>query len=103
MYSRSGSYRLTVHGREPGGARIPIAPSAMAARASGTLRTALGGADHWRLSPFGPTLRVYLASIAQLACDLEAVERVDLLLEEQVTLDAPIVKTRASVRCPTVR
>ena len=100
MYSRSGSYRLTVYGRKVDGDRIPIAPTAMAERASGTIRIALGGADHWRFSPFGPTLRIYLASIGELACGLEAVPMVDLVLEEQATLDAPIVSTRASVRCP---
>src|SRR5260221_9592571 len=55
MYSRSGSYRLTVHRRKPDGDRIPIAPTAMAQRASGTIRIALGGADHWRISTVWPT------------------------------------------------
>jgi hypothetical protein len=101
MYSRSGSYRLTVYGRQrSSGDRIPIAPTAMSARASGTIRTALGGADHWRFSPFGLTLRKYLASVGQLACDTEDVSRVELLLEEQPTLDASILQTRASVKCP---
>ena len=100
MYSRSGSYRLTVYGRErSSGSRIPIAPTAMSVRASGLIRTALGGADHWRFSPFGSTLRGYLASLGQLACEVEDVARVDLLLEEQAALDAPILRTRASVMC----
>jgi hypothetical protein len=104
MYSRSGSYRLTVYGRQrSSGARIPVAPTAMSVRASGTIRTALGGADHWRFSPFGPTLRIYLASVGQLACETEDLARVDLLLEEQPTLDASILRTRASVNCPGTR
>jgi hypothetical protein len=75
----------------------------MSLRASGTIRVALGGADHWRFSPFGPTLRMYLASVGQLACETEDVARVDLLLEEQPTLDASILQTRASVNCPAPR
>src|SRR5262245_40904831 len=101
MYSRSGSYRLTVYGRSRDSQdRIAIAPTAMSLRASGMVRTALGGADHWRFSPFGPTLRAYLPSLAELACEVEDVSRVDLLLEEQATLDASIHRTRASVQCP---
>jgi hypothetical protein len=104
MYSRSGSYRLTVFGRQrSSGARIPIAPTAMSVRASGPIRMALGGADHWRFSPFGPALRIYLASVGQLACETEDVGRVDLLLEEQPTLDAAIFRTHASVNCPAPR
>ena len=101
MYSRSGSYRLTVHGRQrTSGDRIQIAPTAMSVRASGTIQTALAGADHWRFSPFGPTLRAYLPSVGQLGCEVEDVSKVDLLLEEQATLDSSIVRTRASVICP---
>ncbi len=104
MYSRSGSYRLTVRGRQrKTGAPIPIAPTAMSVIASSTLRPALAGADHWRYSPFGPTLRAYLASVAELACEVEDVAKVDLVLEEQATLDASIVTTRASTACPSAR
>jgi hypothetical protein len=104
MYSRSGSYRLTVEGQQrSSGDPIPIAPTAMSLRASGTIRIALAGADHWRFSPFGSTLRVYLASVGQLACDVEDVTKVDLVLEEQATLDASIRRTRVSVLCPGPR
>ena len=72
----------------------------MSLHAAGTIRIALAGADHWRFSPFGPSLRAYLASLGQLACEAEDVAKVDLLLEEQATLDASIVRTRASVMCP---
>jgi hypothetical protein len=104
MYSRSGSFRLTVYGRERGtDSRVPIAPTAMSLRASGMIRIALAGADHWRFSPYGPSLRAYLASLGQLACEEADVAKVDLLLEEKATLDASILRTRASVQCPGPR
>jgi hypothetical protein len=104
MYSRSGSYRLMVYGRRTGSnERVFVAPTEMALHASGTVRTALAGADHWRFSPFGLTLRTYLASIGQLACETADFSRVDLVLEEQPALDASVVRTRALVNCPAAR
>ncbi|HET7540744.1 MAG TPA: hypothetical protein VFK05_12755 [Polyangiaceae bacterium] len=100
MYAKSSSFRLRVEGTSEG-RRRSVPASALAAAATGSLRTALGGAEQFKFTSSGPSVRRSLAKLTLLACEVSGAERVRLTLEERATLDAPPRTTRKEATCPT--
>ena len=100
MYAKSASFRLRVDTTTEGRHRS-IPASALAAAATGSLRTALSGAEHFKFTSSGPSLRRNLGKLTLLACEASRAERVKLTLEERPTLDAPLRSSRKEARCPT--
>jgi len=100
MYAKSATFRLRVEAISAGRTRT-IAASAIAQAATGSLRTALGGAENFKFASAGPTLRRHLSELTLLSCQVSAAERVRLTLEERANLDAPLRSTRKEVTCPT--
>jgi hypothetical protein len=99
MYAKSAAFRLRVD-TTTGGHRRSIPASALAAAATGNLRTALGGAENFTFRSGGPSLRRHLARLTLLACEVSGAERVKLTLDERATLDAPVHSTRKEATCP---
>jgi hypothetical protein len=99
MYAKSASFRLRVE-TTARGQRRSVPASALAAAATGSLRTALGGAESFKFASGGPALRRHLAELTLLACQVSGAERVRLTLDERATLDAPVQSTRKEATCP---
>jgi hypothetical protein len=99
MYAKSAAFRLRVE-CTTGGDRRSIPTSALAAAATGSLRTALSGAENFKFSSAGPSLRRHLAKLTLLACEVSGAERVRLTIDERATLDAPLRSTRKEAACP---
>jgi hypothetical protein len=101
MFSRSGSFRLHVVAVDQSGAERPIAATAVAARAGGTIGDVLAGSEAWRFAPFGSLIRRRLDQIAAIACATSAQARsARVTLDERRTLDSPIRTTMATRSCP---
>ena len=100
MYAKSAAFRLRVE-CSTGGRRRSIPASALAAAATGGLRTALSGAENFKFASAGPSLRRHLAKLTQLACQVSHAERVRLTLDERGALEAPLRSTREEAACPT--
>jgi hypothetical protein len=90
MYARAPSYRLTVTAWDQASNPRPIVPTAMAARAGGTLSHLLAGSDHWVTSPRTDFLAAHLPELAPLACRVA----------RNAARDAPIEARRADAACP---
>lgn len=99
MYAHSSSFRLRILAIDEHERRRSIAPSSLAARAEQDVATALGGAEAFRHARQGRQLRYYLPRIAELACRVSGAERVELTLEDRLSLDAPIVISVEKRRC----
>jgi hypothetical protein len=99
MYAKSAAFRLRVEFTTDGHRRS-LPASALAAAATGSLRTALSGAEHFKFASAGPSLRRHLAKLTLLACEVSRAERVRLTLDERATLDAPVRSTRKEAACP---
>ena len=101
MFSRSGSYRLHVVVVGQSGAERPVAATAVAARAGGTIGDVLAGSEAWRFAPFGALIRRRLDQVAALACTTDPQARqARVALDERTTLDS-LVRTTTSTRpCP---
>jgi hypothetical protein len=99
MYAKSGAFRLRVE-CTTGGHRRSIPASALAAAATGGLRTALSGAENFKFGSAGPTLRHHLVKLTQLACEVSCTQNVRLTLDERGALDAPLRTTREEAACP---
>jgi len=100
MYAKSASFRLRVETTTEGRHRS-VPASALAAAATGSLRTALSGAEHFKFTSSGPALRRNLGKLTLLACEASRADRVKLTLEERATLDAPVRSSRKEAVCPT--
>ena len=99
MYAMSAAFRLRVE-CATGGHRRSIPASALAAAATGGLRTALSGAENFKFGSAGPSLRHHLTKLTQLACAVSRAENVRLMLDERAALDAPLRSTREEAACP---
>jgi hypothetical protein len=101
MFSRSGSYRLHVVTGDQAGAEHPVAATAVAARAGGTIGDVLAGSEAWRFAPFGSLIRRRLDQVAAIACTTSQQARwARVTLDERPTLDAPVHTTTATRSCP---
>ena len=90
MFSRSGSYRLRVVTTDAGGNEQRVPPTAVAARAGGSIGDLLAGSEEWRFAPFGPLLHRRIDQIATLSCTARpGSARARVIIEERDTLDAP--------------
>src|SRR6478735_3506744 len=101
MYAKSASFRLRIEVAR-GSHHRSVAASALAAAATGSLRTALGGAEHFKFTSSGPALRRHLSELTQLACEVSNADRVRLMLDERSTLDAALSSTHREATCPTL-
>jgi len=100
MYSKSGTYRVSVLAVDHTGKPRRIAPTELSGRAPPELGNFLAGSERWRHAPVGPTLRRHLGEIAALACKaVPNAVSVEVLLELRSTLDAPVESARAAERC----
>jgi hypothetical protein len=100
MYAKSAVFRLRVEGIT-GGHRRSVPASALAAASTGSLRTALGGAENFKSTSAGPSLRRHLGELTLLACEVSGAQLVRLTLDERARLDAPLRTTRKEATCPT--
>jgi hypothetical protein len=101
MFSGSGSYRLRIVAIDHAGNAHRVPPTAVAARAEGTVGNLLAGSEEWRFAPFGPLLRQRINQIATLSCGARAgSHRILVTLEERRTLDAPVRISDETVVCP---
>jgi len=101
MFSGSGSYRLRVVISDESGADHPVAATAVAARAGGTIGDVLAGSEVWRFAPFGALVRRRLDQVAALACTTSSQSHsARVTLYELRTLDAPIRTTTMTRACP---
>ena len=100
MYAKSASFRLRVEATTEGRHRS-VAASALAEASTGSLRTALGGAENFKFTSSGPSLRRNLAKLTLLACKVSGGQHVKLTLDERATLDAPIRSLQREATCPT--
>jgi hypothetical protein len=101
MFSRSGSYRLRVATADEAGTERPVAPTAIAARAGGTIGDVLAGSEVWRFAPFGALIRRHLEQVAALACATSRRSReARVTLDERRTLDASVRTTTVTKACP---
>ena len=100
MFSRSDTFRLTVHAIDREGAVHTLHPAALAGHAEPFLRYFLIGADRYRTWPVGPTFRGRLPELAALGCEVGRYASVDVVLEERANLDARPRATHARVPCP---
>jgi hypothetical protein len=101
MFSGSGSYRLRVVISDESGADRPVAATAVAARAGGTIGDVLAGSEAWRFAPFGALVRRRLDQVAALACTTSSQSHVArVTLDERRTLDSPVRTTAVTRPCP---
>ena len=101
MFSGSGSYRLRAVISDESRADRPVAATAVAARAGGTIGDVLAGSETWRFAPFGPLIRGRLGQVAALACAASSQSRhARVTLDERRTLDAPVRTTVVTRPCP---
>lgn len=100
MYAKSASFRLRIDATKEGRHRS-VGASELAKAATGSLRTALGGAENFKFTSSGPSLRRNLVKLTLLACEVSGAEHVKLALEERATLDAPVRSSRREAACPT--
>jgi hypothetical protein len=98
MYAKSAAFRLRVE-CTTGAHRRSIPASALAAASTGSLRTALSGAESFKFASAGPALRSQLTKLTRLACEVSRAERVRLTLDERATLQAPLRSTRKEAAC----
>jgi len=100
MYSKSGTYRVSVLAVDRSGRPRRIAPTELSGHAPPELGNFLAGSERWRHAPVGPTLRRHLHEITALACKAAPdAASVEVLLELRSTLDAPVESARAAMQC----
>jgi hypothetical protein len=99
MFSKTESYRISITGTRASGDAQAIAPTALAVLADAPVSVYLAGADHTRAGVAGTRLVPHLAELAALACRLGPYASVAMDLERRLSLDAPVITTRARVRC----
>jgi hypothetical protein len=100
MFSGSGSYRLRIATSGADGTERPIAPTAVAARAGGTIGDILAGSEGWRYAPFGALVRRRLDEVAAFSCRTAPPNgQARVTLDERRTLDAPVRTTTVTWSC----
>jgi hypothetical protein len=104
MFSRSAMYKVRVTAVDVDGRRRLVAPTGLAQYAGPSLGTYLAGAEHLRHGPVGPALRERLDQLGLFACRVERpAASIEIQLDEQASLDAPVRVTRAAVNCDPLR
>jgi hypothetical protein len=101
MYARSVWFRLDIVGRDDGGARHAIAPSALARRSPKSAVPFFVGADHFRRTYGTSALEGRIDDVARLACEID--ERrpasVDVTLVVKDGEDGATREKRATAAC----
>jgi hypothetical protein len=99
MYARSSSYRLRIVTYDESGRARFMAPSELAARSSGDLASALGGAEGFRNGPQGFALRSRLLALAGFVCRLSHPDHVALSISIRGHAGDPAVVTTENRSC----
>lgn len=100
MFSKSALYKVRIAAVDVDGRRRLVAPTGLAQNAGPSLGTYLAGAEHLRHGPVGPLLRERLDQLGHFACHVEGgTARIEIQLDEQASLEAPVLVTRAVVNC----
>ncbi|HVU02893.1 MAG TPA: hypothetical protein VHE30_14135 [Polyangiaceae bacterium] len=100
MYARSDAFRLRIRADDGDGRAWWIAPTELAARASGDLRTVLSGTEQFQLGPQGRTLRNHLGALAGFACAAApGARRVSLTLSLRAREDGPVEDVTEALQC----
>lgn len=100
MFSKSQTYRLSLRVTDADGATHVINPTELARFTTADTAAYLSGSEHFRHAPVGLTLRDGLPALGGLACAcVVRAELVSISLEVRRTLDSPIERSTANVRC----
>ncbi|HEY2408630.1 MAG TPA: hypothetical protein VGI10_21640 [Polyangiaceae bacterium] len=100
MFSKSETYRLTVHVVDRDGRRHLVNPSALSPMADAEAAVYLAGAEHFRQAPISRAFAANLPSLSRLACrTVTGAARATVLLETRHNLDSDANQTSATVSC----
>jgi hypothetical protein len=100
MFSQSQTYRLAVTVTDADGTRHLVNPTELARFTSPDTAAYLSGSEHFRHAPAGLTFREHLPALGGLACGVvPRAALVSIELEIRRTLDSPIERSGANVRC----
>jgi len=101
MYASSPALRVQVTAWDRRDVARPVSPTALAARAGGTLGDALAGSDRWKLAPSDRLLASHVGELAELACvAARGAARVEVRLERRASSGAPLQTSIADRSCP---